>query len=227
MIFCLALLHAGFIPAIFVFLLWSLPGAIGMYALSLGVQRINEILPLPVYALLSGLNAATVGIIALAAVQLAEKAIRDRLTRIQVIAGACAGLCHNALWYFPLLMALGGITSVIWDGWMAQMVGKMKKKWQERGRSTESESQQGESITLDERGEFQNAGAVQRRTPVTEPVKSSASVHREHSVSTERGRPPLQHQETVTDPKSPHAIRVSAGILLACGFFGRHHSFTR
>ncbi|KAK3047046.1 hypothetical protein LTS18_013235, partial [Coniosporium uncinatum] len=219
MIFCLALLHAGFVPAIFVFLLWSLPGAIGMYALSLGVQRIHEILPLPVYALLSGLNAATVGIIALAAVQLAEKAIRDRLTRIQVIVGACAGLCYNALWYFPLLMALGGIASVIWDGWMAQMVGKMKKKWQQRGRGTESKSQQGESITLDERGEFQNAGAVQRRTLVTQPVKSSASVHREPSVAAERERPPLQHQEMVTDPKSPHAIRVSAGILLACGFF--------
>ena len=47
----------------------SLPGAIGMFSLSLGVQRIGEILPSPVYALLSGLNASTVGIIALAAVQ--------------------------------------------------------------------------------------------------------------------------------------------------------------
>lgn len=40
-----------------------------MYGLSLGVQRINEILPGPVYALLSGLNASTVGIVAVAAVQ--------------------------------------------------------------------------------------------------------------------------------------------------------------
>ena len=40
-----------------------------MYALSLGVQRIGETLPDPVYALLSGLNASTVGIIAVAAVQ--------------------------------------------------------------------------------------------------------------------------------------------------------------
>ncbi|KAJ4299816.1 hypothetical protein N0V90_005062 [Kalmusia sp. IMI 367209] len=51
-----------------------------------------SVLPSPVYPLLSGLNASTVGIIALAAVQLAEKAIRDRLTRILVIAGACAGI---------------------------------------------------------------------------------------------------------------------------------------
>lgn len=47
----------------------SLPGAIGMYALSLGVQHINDRLPNAVYALLSGLNASTVGIVALAAVQ--------------------------------------------------------------------------------------------------------------------------------------------------------------
>ena len=46
-----------------------------MYGLSLGVQRMNEILPSPVYALLSGLNASTVGIIALAAVQVSYRKI--------------------------------------------------------------------------------------------------------------------------------------------------------
>jgi hypothetical protein len=46
-----------------------------MYALSLGVERIDETLPKPVYAFLSRLNASIVGIIALAAVQLADKAI--------------------------------------------------------------------------------------------------------------------------------------------------------
>lgn len=46
----------------------SLPGAIGMYALSLGVQSIDDVLPVPVYALLSGLNSAIGGIIALAAI---------------------------------------------------------------------------------------------------------------------------------------------------------------
>lgn len=50
-------------------ILSSLPGAIGMYGLSLGVQRIAEVLPEIVYAFLSGLNASTVGIITFAAVQ--------------------------------------------------------------------------------------------------------------------------------------------------------------
>jgi hypothetical protein len=37
-----------------------------MYALCLDVQRIDETIPAPVYALRSSLNASTVGIIALA-----------------------------------------------------------------------------------------------------------------------------------------------------------------
>jgi hypothetical protein len=63
-----------------------------MYALSLGVERIDETLPKPVYALLSRLNASIVGMIALVAVQLADKAIHGRISRILVIFGACAGL---------------------------------------------------------------------------------------------------------------------------------------
>ncbi len=67
------------------------------------------------YALLSGLNAATVGIIALAAVQLSQKAITDKLTRILVFLGATAGMLYNALWYFPLLMFAGGTAAIVWD----------------------------------------------------------------------------------------------------------------
>jgi chromate transport protein ChrA len=69
MVFCIAMIRAGIIGAIFTFLLWSLPGAIGMYGLSLGVQQMPDRLPPAVYAMLSGLNASTVGIVALAAVQ--------------------------------------------------------------------------------------------------------------------------------------------------------------
>lgn len=93
----------------------SLPGAIGMYGLSLGVSRIGETLPPPVYALLSGLNAATVGIIALAAVQLAQKAITDKLSRALVFLGGVAGMLYTALWYFPVLMAGAGLATVVWD----------------------------------------------------------------------------------------------------------------
>lgn len=93
----------------------SLPGALGMYGLAIGVSNIGESLPGAVYALLSGLNAATVGIIALAAVQLSEKAITDRITRVLVFLGAAAGMMYNALWYFPLLMFLAGVITVVHD----------------------------------------------------------------------------------------------------------------
>jgi len=80
-----------------------------------GISRIRETLPAPVYALLSGLNSATVGIIALAAVQLSTKAITDKLTRILVFFGGTAGMLYNALWYFPVLMVTGGLSTIIWD----------------------------------------------------------------------------------------------------------------
>lgn len=93
----------------------SLPGALAAYGLAVGVSNISDTLPAPVYALLSGLNAATVGIIALAAVQLSEKAITDKVTRILVFLGGSAGMLYNALWYFPVLMVCGGATTVVWD----------------------------------------------------------------------------------------------------------------
>ncbi|TGZ78937.1 chromate ion transporter-like protein [Ascodesmis nigricans] len=129
MAFCIALYHAGFVPALFVFVMWALPGAIGMFALAIGVGKMNEVLPAWAYALLSGLNAATVGIIALAAVQLARKAITDPLTRILVAAGGCAGLCYNALWYFPTLMAIAGLVTVAWDCYLRGKIGRWRQSY--------------------------------------------------------------------------------------------------
>lgn len=93
----------------------SLPTAIATFGLGLGISRVNEQLPDPVYALLSGLNASTVGIIALAAVQLSQKAITDKISRILVFWGATAGMLYNTLWYFPVLMIVGGLSTVMWD----------------------------------------------------------------------------------------------------------------
>jgi chromate transport protein ChrA len=86
-----------------------------MYALSIGVANIDETLPGPVYALLSGLNSATVGVIALAAVELSQKAITDKMTRVVVFFAATAGMMYNALWYFPVLMVISGIATFVFD----------------------------------------------------------------------------------------------------------------
>ncbi|KAH8879544.1 hypothetical protein GQ53DRAFT_755862 [Thozetella sp. PMI_491] len=130
--YCINLLHDGFISAVLGFLIWSLPGALGMFGLAMGISNIGEQLPRAVYALLSGINAATVGIVAVAAVQLSEKAITDPLTRLLVFLGAAAGLMYNALWFFPLLMLLGGVATVIYDfRWLhkpvKQVIGLVQK----------------------------------------------------------------------------------------------------
>lgn len=97
-----------------------------MYALSIGVSNIDENLPRQVYALLSGLNAATVGIIVLAAVELSRKAITDKMTRLVVFLSASAGLLYNALWYFPLLMGVAGVATVVYDfRWVHRLLKKL------------------------------------------------------------------------------------------------------
>ncbi|PPQ75207.1 hypothetical protein CVT26_008343 [Gymnopilus dilepis] len=132
MLFNIVQIHAGIIPALFVFLIWSFPAGIAMYGFSLGVQRIGETLPDPVYTLLSGMNAAIVGLIALSAVQLARKAVTDPLTRVLVTAGAGAGMCYNALWYFPALLVMGGVATLIWDFWGRSWVQRMRRRRQRR-----------------------------------------------------------------------------------------------
>ncbi|CEL09250.1 Putative Chromate ion transporter (Eurofung) [Aspergillus calidoustus] len=210
MLFCLVLLHAGFIPALLAFFLWSLPGAIGMYALSLGVQRIDETLPAPVYALLSGLNASTVGIIALAAVQLAEKAIRDKISRILVIFGACAGLCYSALWYFPVLMVAGGVATALWDGLLYQQVLKAKSAWRNRNRQPEPEADAPDSAGLGDaaaRNSTRGPGVdiLRMRKPEAGPLPQPTS------AQTFEGRDGHVSQD--------HVIRIRVGIALFVFFF--------
>lgn len=86
-----------------------------MFALSLGVSHVNDKLPEIAYAVLSGLNAATVGIVALAAVQLSSKAITDKVSRSLVFLGATAGMLYNALWYFPVIIVVAGCVTLGWD----------------------------------------------------------------------------------------------------------------
>ena len=104
-----------FLGGVVAFLLWSLPGAAGMYGLAIGVSHISETLPPIIFALLSGLNAATVGIIAVAAFQLSERAITNPITKAIVTSTGGAGILYNALWYFPLLMSISGAIEVTWE----------------------------------------------------------------------------------------------------------------
>ena len=125
----------------------SLPGALGMYSLGVGISKVGDSLPEPVYALLSGLNAATVGIIALAAVRLSERAITDKLTRFLVYLGGIMGMLYTALWYYPVVMVGAGLATLVWDSGYPQKVGKIfrrpKPEKDEKKRITSEDLEQG------------------------------------------------------------------------------------
>ncbi|KAI4956220.1 hypothetical protein J4E91_000431 [Alternaria rosae] len=224
MCFCIALLHAGILSAVFAFCLWSLPGAIGMYGLSLGVQKMPERLPPIVYALLSGLNASTVGIVALAAVQLAEKAIKDRVTRILVIFGACAGLCYNAIWFFPVLIVIGGLTTVVWDIWLGRRVGKMRAAYlakRRRARNEQGDAEDVQATTQTIPVELQRPEAVKRRVG-TGSSTDRIVPEREEAGRSHAGEHPVVDDVTATNEPvadvKTHNISVKVGVSLIVGF---------
>ena len=118
-----------------------------MYSLALGISKVGSTLPEPVYALLSGLNAATVGVFALAAVRLSERAITDKLTRFLVYLGGTMGMLYTALWYYPVMMVGAGVVTLVWDLRCLQRIGKMfrrpKAAEDEKKRVTSEDLEQG------------------------------------------------------------------------------------
>ncbi|KGO77205.1 Chromate transporter [Penicillium italicum] len=184
-----------------------------MYALSLGVQNISETLPKPVYSLLSGLNASTVGIIALAAVQLAENAIREKLSRILVIFGACAGLCYNALWYFPVLMIAGGFLVSVWDGWLYQQLLRAKIAWNNRhGRLEEQDLTNGDPLAINDITLEENR--VQRIEPMR--LRRTGPSIEGLPQSTSDTTRPTQSAEAAS---KQHIIQLQVGALVMGVFF--------
>jgi len=209
-----------------------------MFALALGIKNVKEILPQAVYALLSGLNSATVGIVALAAVQLAEKAITDKVSRILVIFGACAGLCYTALWYFPLLIAIGGLVTVLWDLWAKGVIGRYKERRRERkaGKAaTRERSSSDAGISL---APVAAAGVprpegtnLQHRRPTTaEGEELQRDIERQEAPKPPEAGPSQPAKElreaAVTWGKIEgtdmlaHAIPVKVGIAIIVAFFG-------
>lgn len=113
--FSIAVARNGTLAGLIAFLFWSLPGAAGMAALGAGVRKFPERLPPIVLALLTGLNAAAVGLIALAAFQLSNSSITDPVTRLLVLGSASFGICYHAPWMYPLLVFGGGLVTLAYD----------------------------------------------------------------------------------------------------------------
>jgi chromate transport protein ChrA len=74
-----------------------------MAVLGVGVRSIPNNIPDIALALLTGLNAATVGLIALAAFNLSKSTITDKITRFVLFASAAFGICYHAPWVSALL----------------------------------------------------------------------------------------------------------------------------
>ncbi|MCJ1469574.1 hypothetical protein MMC07_008209 [Pseudocyphellaria aurata] len=189
--------HGGFRDGFISFLLFSLPGAIGMYGLSVGVSRVGTTLPIPVYALLSGLNAATVGIIALAAVRLSEKAITDRLTRALVYLGGVMGMLYTALWYYPVLMIGAGIVTTVWDLRCLHAIARLFKTCCKI--STAAENQLGDDLESCHRDSWVGARPGHSTTPPPTPHNS-----RQESKMAQPEVP--SSQSTVVAPTARHAF---------------------
>jgi chromate transport protein ChrA len=237
MLFSIALLYAGWVAALFVFALWSLPGAIVMYGLSLGVSRMGETLPGPVYALMSGLNASTVGVVALAAVQLASKAIRDRMTRVLVIWGGCAGLCYNALWYFPVLIVAGGVVCVGWDVWGERWMGRMRAKWSRSRKRSEQRVEEANPGTNEATEGIEMTGMVgpegqnlqRRQIPSRQgegdkhAVRAASTPDSDASRRHGRNRGLLDTADGTSNPQF-YGINISTGIGLIALTFGKRPS---
>jgi chromate transport protein ChrA len=193
-----------------------------MYVLSLGVSRIGDTLPPPVYALLSGLNAATVGIIALAAVQLADKAITDKLTRVLVFLGGVAGMLYTALWYFPILMLGAGLATLVWDfEWMHSL---FKLFWRARPRTRRMNEQHSEveqiSSTLENPPE--RSLHHRRNTTIAQEEVALPSLEAGSTAATRRPEPttdPELSERMVPTNIQLNLITWKTGMYIITGFF--------
>ncbi|GAO47886.1 hypothetical protein G7K_2082-t1 [Saitoella complicata NRRL Y-17804] len=156
--FSIALVRAGILGGLLAFLIWSLPGALGMLALGFGVRQIPEKLPGIVLALFTGLNAAAVGLIALAAYNLSASTITDYVTRVTLFVAAAISCCFEAQWLFPTMMVGGGLTTFIWDN---ERVQKVLRSIRRKNAPVEEATSVSASSVLS-RGEGRKSGVYER-----------------------------------------------------------------
>ena len=184
----------------------------------MGISHVSDTLPDPVYALLSGLNSATVGIIALAAVQLSSKTITDKLTRILVFFGGTAGMLYNTLWYFPVLMVAGGLATVVWDyrvphtvmAWVkAVIVGRRDEEAGNGDMHAEHQIEMANMVPANVSAKDQTSDTLNRRTTTASlPVPITASIQETS---------PIPASE-VDSASRDHHVSLRLGLLILLSF---------
>lgn len=139
-------------------------------------------------------------------------------------------MCYNALWYFPILIVIGGIVTALWDVQLRQRVMRLRKTIQQRRRpiqqSTEASDGQdipirSENLSVPPQAAFVN---LQRRTgsAVTPLAVNSRPESPVHSEAPTNGGllSPDEVQSASTDMRS-HGIPVWVGLVIIAAFFGR------
>lgn len=189
--FSIAVVKHGVWAGLLAFLLWSLPGAIGMAGLAVGISRIPDTLPSIVLALLTGLNAAAVGLIALAAFQLANAAGTDGITIIWLWLSASFGICYHAPWMYPTLIVAGGLSTLVWDfrrQWIIQplrrTLGRSQRRRQSGAPSAGDRDGDGDGDGEGEQVEMRDIPTTTTGTPA--PVSSVTSIAPPESPSEEK-----------------------------------------
>jgi chromate transport protein ChrA len=202
-----------------------------MYGLSIGIAQVGTTLPPAVFALLSGLNAATVGIIALAAVQLSEKTITDKLSRLLVFFAGVAGMLYTALWYFPTLMVVAGFATFVWDyKFLQRGIGFLRRKGLLPRRRVTEPVEDAEAIpaaAVESQDATYNTGRSShdgRTTPSIRRIGGAVSIPlsgplNDPSSSVMEAETPSDEDQRIIPPRiQPQAISWKTGVYILAGF---------
>jgi hypothetical protein len=144
-------------------------------------------------------------------------------------------MCYSALWFFPVLIVVGGLTTSVWDVKLQRIVGKAKSRWLQRRRdrdrpvaesATEDQgAEHAEVISLPAvaaRDERATEEGLQRRHAAA----STAVPRMSEASNTREGTEPSQvEHSSITQPtarESPHhhTISVRTGCIIIAAFFG-------
>lgn len=108
LLYSIGLVYGGFLIAIYVFLLWSLPMFCVMTGFGVAIGSVSTI-PLWATRLSQGLASAAIGLVAIAAWKMARSNAPDNLTKLLLMISASISIMYSAAWLYPVLMIAGGI----------------------------------------------------------------------------------------------------------------------
>ncbi|CAO3687035.1 unnamed protein product [Umbelopsis ramanniana] len=108
LLYSIGLVYGGFLIAIYVFLLWSLPMFCVMTGFGVAIGSVSSI-PLWATRLSQGLASAAIGLVAIAAWKMARSNAPDNITKLLLMISASMSIMYSAAWLYPVLMIAGGI----------------------------------------------------------------------------------------------------------------------